>query len=65
MIASITTATPAMSHVCTPRGSTPRGTGRRSVTAGGTGSGCALEIEGVSLMTSPTLLQELETFLAE
>jgi hypothetical protein len=65
MIASIPAATPAMIHVCTPRGSTPRGTGRRSVTAGGTGSGWALAVEGTSLMTSPTLLQELETFLAE
>jgi hypothetical protein len=54
-----------MIHVCTPRGSTPRGTGRRSVTAGATGSGLTLAVEGASLMTSPTLLQELETFLAE
>ena len=34
MIASIPSAIPAMIQVCTPRGRTPRGTGRRSVTAG-------------------------------
>ena len=44
MISSMNAASPASSHVCTPRGNTPRGDGRRSVTAGaaaGTLAGCA------------------------
>ena len=48
MIASMPTATPAITHVCTPRGRTPRGTGRWSATVAVGGSRSMLAAGGVS-----------------
>jgi hypothetical protein len=51
MIASIPTAIPAMIQLCTPRGRTPRGTGRLSVTVGGPAAtvvGLAVTVGGLA-----------------